>query len=84
MSSKGKKYILNVCCVLKIELNFHSMSQLMYHFPDLVAIYRKHKWYVVHKECNKTTVVDIKDHSLYQFVDTGQVQKVCTSNQEYI
>lgn len=69
-----KSYFLNVYYFLGMELNLLSVSQIN-HTPKLDIIFNAHKCHIVDKESKTTIVVGIKDHGLYQLVDTSESQE---------
>jgi hypothetical protein len=62
---------LNLYCVLGMELNFLSISQITRHNPQLDADFSNQKYYIVDKETKKTVSLDVKDHRLLRLMDIG-------------
>jgi hypothetical protein len=72
----GKMIIfLNVYCVPCMELNFISVSQIVWHNPELDVNFSNHKCYIVDKETKKIASLGVKNHILFKLVDIGQVRE---------
>lgn len=65
---------LNVHYVPGMELNLHSISQIMRHSPHLDVVFSNHKCYIVDKETKKTIALGVEDYVLFRLVDIGQVK----------
>jgi hypothetical protein len=75
---------VHVYYVPSMELNLLSVSQIMWHNPQLDVNFRNHKCYMVGKETNKIVALGVEGPRIVQ---TGRYwigQRACTSSQECI
>jgi hypothetical protein len=71
--SFGEKMLifLNVYYMPGMELNLLSVSQIMWHNPQLDVNFSNHKCYIVDKETKKIVSLGVEDHGLFRLVDIG-------------